>query len=222
MIEIIPILSDSNCYLLKKNSGFILFDTGFKAKRKLIENSLENAGVNQNNLNLIILSHGDIDHADNALYFKEKYKSNIAMNKNDEGMVINGDMSYNRKNKPDKIKLFFKLIIVLSKISGKKEQFDFFTPDIFLESGYSLKEYGFDATIIETPGHSAGSISIITDDGLLLCGDLLYNITGKPECLMIDNYLQYNESIHKLQKMSILKVYPGHGKPFGFNREIIK
>ena len=41
MIEIIPILSDSNCYLLKKNSGFILFDTGFKAKRKLIENSLE-------------------------------------------------------------------------------------------------------------------------------------------------------------------------------------
>ena len=217
MIEIIPILSDSNCYLLKNESNFILFDTGFKSKRKYIEKKLEDAGVTEENLKLIVLSHGDVDHADNALFFKKKYNTKIAMNKLDEIMVTKGDMTSNRKKNPDKISPFFRLIIFLSNLSFKKEKFDCLTPDLFVEDDYSLTDFGFDATIIETPGHSAGSISLLTETGDLLCGDLFYNLV-KPTCLMIDDIKKYNESLKKLEKLSINNIYPGHGKPFKYNR----
>ncbi len=217
MIEIIPIISDSNCYLLKNDNNFILFDTGFKSKRNYIEKKLDKSGVTQENLKLIILSHGDVDHADNALFFKDKYNTKIAMNKLDEIMVTKGDMTYNRKKTPDKISPFFKLIIFLSNLSFKKEKFDCFTPDLCVEDGYSLTNFGFDATIIETPGHSAGSVSLLTKNGDLLCGDLFYNLV-KPTCLMIDDMEKYNISLKKLEKLNINIVYPGHGKPFKYNR----
>ncbi len=220
MTEIIPILSDSNCYLLKTGSNFILFDTGFKSKRSHIEAVLTESGVNSDNLKLIILSHGDIDHADNARYFREKYNTKIAMHKLDEGMATCGDMYHNRKNTPDRITFFFRFIILLSNLFTNKEAFDSFTPDIYLYDDFNLSDYGLNAQILETPGHSAGSLSVWTDDGSLLCGDLVYNIMGKPKCFMIDDLKKYNETLDKLKKMNINYIFPGHGKPFQFSRNI--
>ena len=52
---------------------------------------------------------------------------------------------------------------------GKKERF---TPDLYIEDGDDLSEYGFDAIILYIPGHSKGSIGILTADGDLICGEI--------------------------------------------------
>ena len=97
-------LGGVNCYLLAAGDGYILIDTGFAAKRVQLENSLESVGCKPGKLKLIVLTHGDSDHADNCAYLRSKYGCKIAMHRLDSGMVERGDMSWNRKAKRSRVK----------------------------------------------------------------------------------------------------------------------
>jgi hydroxyacylglutathione hydrolase len=93
-----------------------------------------------------------------------------------------------------------------------------------IEEGFDLSEYGFNAQVLHLPGHSKGSIGILTTGDFtihasvagpaLFCGDLLYNLFGKPGCLYIDDLTDFKASIEKLRSLEVRTVYPGHGKPF--------
>ena len=61
-----------------------------------------------------------------------------------------------------------KLIKVLSKLRTGKFKFETFKPDILLIDGQKLNDYGFDAKVIHTPGHTKGSIVILTSIGICL------------------------------------------------------
>jgi glyoxylase-like metal-dependent hydrolase (beta-lactamase superfamily II) len=54
-----------------------------------------------------------------------------------------------------------------------------FKPDLYIDEGYDFSGYGFDAKVLELPGHSKGSIGTLMTSGDLFCGDLLVN-TDKP------------------------------------------
>ena len=204
-----------NCYLIKTNSYFILIDTGFSNKRKKLIEELEKAGCKYGNLKLIILTHGDSDHTDNAPYIRDQFGVKIAMHKDDVGIVENANMQYNRKEKSDYIAPIFKFFMFIFQFFLKNIKFEKFSPDILFEDGFDLSEYGFDAKIIHIPGHSKGSIGILTNDGNFFCGDLIYNAFGRqPSSVFIDNIEDYNNSIDKIKKLNIKTIYPGHGKEF--------
>ena len=94
---------------------------------------------------------------------------------------------------------------------GKSERFK---PDLYIEDGYNLSGYGFDAKVPCISGHSKGSIGILTADDDLICGDLLEN-TDKPRLnSLINDLTSARASVEKLNMLSIRTVYPGHGKPF--------
>ncbi|UCG02649.1 MAG: MBL fold metallo-hydrolase [Candidatus Heimdallarchaeota archaeon] len=203
-----------NCYLIKTKAGYILIDTGYSNQRINIENTLNNAGVQPENLVLILLTHGDFDHSGNCAYLREKYKSKIAMHKDDLGMVEHGDLFYSRESRNIIIRKLVKMMLPLFKINLKKK--DQFTPDIYLEEGDDLSEYGFSAKVVHLPGHSKGSIGFHTTEGDLFIGDLLENNVkrGPVKCSLIDNSVEFDASIAKLINLSLNTVYPGHGNPF--------
>jgi hydroxyacylglutathione hydrolase len=89
-----------------------------------------------------------------------------------------------------------------------RKPFDRFEPDLLLEEGQSLAAYGFDARILYTPGHSKGSISVLTDSGDLFCGDAFNNVWGRI-LTSIDK-----DGLERLRELRVETVYPGHGKPF--------
>jgi glyoxylase-like metal-dependent hydrolase (beta-lactamase superfamily II) len=210
-------LGGVNCYLIETGRGSIMIDTGVSSKRSHLEKELECAGVLPGNLKLIVLTHGDSDHADNCVYLKQKYFAKIAMHSGDLGMAERGDMSWNRKAKPDKMSILFRIISSVFGKLVKPGKFETFTPDMLIEDGQDLSEYGFDAKVLHLPGHSKGSIGILASDGNLFCGDLLYNIAGF-NC--IDDLTDFNASIAKLKNYRISTVFPGHGKPFPMSRVI--
>ena len=196
-----------NCYLVRTGDGFILIDTGRTNKRGTIEKELESAGCQPGNLMLIILTHGDFDHCGNAAYLRKKFGAQIAMHKDDSGMVERGDMLWNRNKQNNLIRIIFKLFFKLSKS-------DRFKPDLYIDEGYDFSGYGFDAKVLDIPGHSQGSIGILTASGDLFCGDLLANV-GKPEIWsIIDDSVAAHASVEKLKRLQINTVYPGHGQPF--------
>jgi hydroxyacylglutathione hydrolase len=196
-----------NCYLVKNSERYFLIDTGRGGKRAAIENTLESAGCQRGDLQLIILTHGDFDHSGNAAYFRDKFETKIAMHFDDLGMVEQGDMTWNR-NKPNR---------VVGALMGwliRLGESDRFTADIFLKDGDDLSEYGFDATVLELPGHSKGSIGILSTGGDLFCGDLLGNQKRPELWSIIDDPVAAAASLGKLKGLVIETVFPGHGKPF--------
>ena len=195
-----------NCYLVRTSDGFVLIDTGVTNRRGLIEKELENQGCQSGKLALIILTHGDFDHSGNALYLRNKYKSQIIMHKNDSGMVEHGDMLWNRNKKNLLIRTMFKLF--------KLRDADRFQPDVSVDEGYDFSKYGFDAKVLELPGHSKGSIGILTAGGDLFCGDLLENTNNPKKNTLVDDSDALDASVEKLTQFNINKVYPGHGQPF--------
>ncbi len=208
---IIPIkLGFVYCYLIKTDEGYVLIDTGLRKKRKDLEKALNNAGCKLGELKLIILTHQDFDHTGNAHFIREKFKAQIAMHSEDAEAVERGDMLWNRKGRNIITRIILKIILVAYR-TGKFEEFK---PNIYLSGGDDLSSYSLKATVVHLPGHSRGSIGILTANGDLFCGDLFMN--GKKSS-MVDEKEELNASIEKLNNFNIGNVYPGHGSPFALS-----
>lgn len=196
-----------NCFLVTMGNGFILIDTGRRGKRDVVEREIRATGCGPGDLELIVLTHGDFDHSGNARYLSERFGAPIAMHSADVGMVEYGDMTWNR-NKPNII------IGTVMDLFYKLDESDRFSPDVPIKQGDSLNDYGLEATIVEIPGHSKGSIGVLAQTGHFFCGDLLAN-TSKPDVWsIIDDQQAAQDSVQKLKTYTIETIYPGHGRPF--------
>jgi hydroxyacylglutathione hydrolase len=196
-----------NCYLIKSGAGFVLIDTGGPNARKQLIAELHQAGCTPGSLKLVILTHGDFDHTGNAALLRSTYGARLAMHREDAGMAEHGDMFAGR-HKPN---VLIRTVVPLFTGFGASERF---TPDILLEDGDNLSQYGLEASIIALPGHSRGSIGILTAGGELFCGDLLVSTKEPGLNSLIDDAAAANASLAKLEGMKIETVYPGHGRPF--------
>ncbi len=200
-------LGTVNCYLIEIDTGYVLIDTGGSNKRAYLENQLGGAGCQPGNLKLIVLTHGDFDHSGNAAYLREKYGSQIAMHKDDAGMATHGDMFWNRKSGNT-------LFRMIAPILFRYSESDRFEPDFYIEGGDDFSEYAFDAKVLSIPGHSKGSIGVLTANGDLFCGDLLDNKVKPVLNSIMDNLAAAHASVEELAGLEINTVCPGHGKPF--------
>jgi hydroxyacylglutathione hydrolase len=226
--EIIRIdLEGVNCYLGKAGDSFILFDTGghtimdkqFSNRRETLERELEKAGCKPGNLKLVVLTHGDNDHTANAAFIRDKYTTKIAMHAGDVELVENPVIekvmeSFRYKS------LIYKVVFVFMKkliqrVSLKMlVNFERFTPDVYVDEGYSLQEYGFEAKVLHIPGHTAGSIGVLTANGDLIAGDTFTNMSKPDFAPNAYDFKILAASVDRLKAMDIKTVHPGHGTPF--------
>jgi len=195
---------NGNCYLLTTEKGFVLIDTGGKLKRRKLEQELVSEGCKPGNLDLILVTHGDFDHTGNCVYLREKYDTKIAMHHDDAGMVEQGDMFWNRQTGN----------IIMKKLINLTFNIRRFTPDFHLDEHSDLSRYGLNAKVLYLPGHSKGSIGILTSDKDLFCGDLFTNRRKPEPNSLADNLDELNESIDKVKSLEIHTMYPGHRQPF--------
>jgi glyoxylase-like metal-dependent hydrolase (beta-lactamase superfamily II) len=207
-----------NCYLIDVEGGYVLIDTSFPHKRDKLDSELAAAGCGPEDLRLIVLTHGDVDHAGNCAHLRSAHRVPIAIHRQDAEIVRSGDMTAGRTGDPDRHTLAFRFLTaasgLLSEITKAGADFEAFEPDVLLEDGQDLSAYGLDARVVHLPGHSSGSIGILAGDGDLFCGDLLVNVVRPSLHYYIDDVAQAHESIRKLSGLGVGTVYPGHGRPF--------
>jgi len=78
---------------------------------------------------------------------------------------------------PDGTVTYSKAIIkMLSGISSSIGKYRSCRHDILVESRYELGNFGIDAYILHTPGHTAGSVSIVINDEIAIVGDTMFGI----------------------------------------------
>ena len=207
-------LGSVNCYLLKTGTKFLLVDTGPANKRFELTRELENAGCRPGDLNLILATHGDSDHVGNCAYVHREYGAMIALHRAEVDAVKLGDPVLN-KNLPHGFRgMILRMIVRLFRLKPA----DCFAPDVLIDDGCNLASYGLDAQILHIPGHSHGSIGVLTSQGDLLCGDLLKNMRHPASGFGIFDRLEFEATIDKLIRLNIHTVYPGHGKPFAWEQ----
>lgn len=196
-----------NCYLLQTEKGYVLVDTGWKHCREELVQELLSAGCNEDNLQLIFLTHGDFDHIGNCRYISDTFQAKVAMHWSDLGMAQNGDMFFNRKAGG-----FF--VRFLAKLMFRLPLEDQFTPELQLHEDFPLSDYGIDGKVLHIPGHSLGSVGLLLSDGWLFGGDLLENKKKPQLSSIMDDKDMAHSSIELLKTLNISTVFPGHGEPF--------
>lgn len=204
MVDVHRIVSGNvNCYIVTNKEKAILIDTGRKKYReKILEKCKEY------HVNLIILTHGHMDHCQNAAYLANALNIPIAMSEKDMDMIPD-----NREQHMLAKTFLGKIVLSVSLSSFEKDSLDVFEPSIYLKNGDSLNEYGIDAKVVELPGHTNGSIGLEIEGDKLFVGDALMNMFYPTVSMLYVDEQKMLSTAKCVSELGERTIYFGHGKP---------
>ena len=198
---------NGNCFCVEDDENAILIDTSRTKYRDRILSVCKDK-----NIRLIVLTHGHIDHIQNAVALAQALNSPIAMHKADYPLVKD-----NMKEPMSAHTLLGKIVLAMSVKSFQKDKAEVFEPAVYLNDGDTLEHYGVRATVIGLPGHTKGSIGILTDEDFFV-GDALMNFVHPTKSLLYGNREEMVKSAVKISKYKGVTIHFGHGKSVA-NRE---
>lgn len=216
--EIIHILKGGcNAYLINHNSRNILVDTGTAKHFARLKENIDSVDLQRKNIDYLILTHTHYDHCQSAALIKEQEKCKIVISEGDKESVQNGFTPL-----PGGTLKFTKVISGAGKIIGRnKFGYRPFVADILIDENNDTLENGLDIRLIKTPGHSAGSISIIVDNEIAIVGDemigMFKNSVFPP---FADDVKEMVRSWGRLLATGCRIFLPGHGRVIG--RELLQ
>jgi hydroxyacylglutathione hydrolase len=203
-------IAETNCYLLCGEGGVVIIDPGPAGGAGRVIAGAEEAGIEPRDVRLILVSHGHLDHYGAAPAVKEWYGAPIGAH------VDEPAFSQDRRNalppagtvRGSIVRWFYLLLSPLAR-------FEPLEADILLEEGGAdLAEYGLDAQVIVVPGHSPGSLAVVTAEGDAFVGDLFVNYTVPSQPLYVLDREAWQKSYERVRALEPEKVYVGHGEPF--------
>lgn len=215
MIQIIPFKSGINtCYILKEK-GAVIIDAAIPGAGKPLLKLLSDSGIRPEEIQLIIPTHGDFDHCGGAKEIQELTGAKIALHKKDKKHLEDSIFHWPTGSTPwGKISRSLLLPLVKKKIKFPSAKVDI----VINDRGMSLKEYGIPGSIVYTPGHTYGSVSVVLESGAAFVGCLAHNrlpLVFRPKLPIYAMDMELlKESWIKVLNMGARTIYPAHGKPF--------
>ncbi|MBQ6818517.1 MAG: MBL fold metallo-hydrolase [Clostridia bacterium] len=179
---------DNNAYLLtdEETGECAVVDPGF-ADDALLNKVKQLTGK----LKYILLTHRHFDHILGAKAIKELTGAKICIHPKDACGLSNAAFS-------------------LADAIGVKQEA--LSPDYTFTSDSKVKLGNATVIVLETPGHTIGSVSFLCGDNLLT-GDTLFRLGAGRTDLPTGNYERLLDSLKKLANLpGDYRVYPGHGK----------
>jgi glyoxylase-like metal-dependent hydrolase (beta-lactamase superfamily II) len=200
----------SNAYLVLGERP-ILVDTGSPGEVEHIVAALKQANVAPRDLALILHTHGHVDHAGTTRALQAMSGAPVAIHRADAGLLRRGE---NGLVTPSSWLGYWVRPFVV-------KPFEAVEPDIVLEAEGDLSAYGVQARLVFTPGHTTGSLSILTDADEAIVGDLLMGgftngafAAGQPEYhFFINDRAALHASLRRVVALAPAKVHVGHGGP---------
>jgi glyoxylase-like metal-dependent hydrolase (beta-lactamase superfamily II) len=202
-----------HCYLWEWAGGLTLIDTGMPADAPKVIAALLKQGYALHNVRRILITHADIDHTGGLAHIKKVTGAKVACHVVEKELLEHP----NRRQPVWYLRPLFGAVVALSR----NFQVQPVTPDELLVDGQELAE-GF--TVVHTPGHTPGHISLLHKaKRFLIAGDALANRKDKlsgPASLFTPDMKNAQRSIWKLAKKygdDFDAVVFGHGTPLLHN-----
>ncbi|WP_327411507.1 MBL fold metallo-hydrolase [Streptomyces sp. NBC_01233] len=209
----IPVMGrhNINAYLLLGRRPVIV-DAGTPGSGRKIHEQVAAHGVDPTDISLIVITHGHIDHFGSAAELHRLTGAPVAGHIADLGPFRTG-----RVREP------YLPTGPMGRLMARNKnlhiQAEPLEPDVLVRGETDLKDFGIAARIMPTPGHTAGSISVLTDQGDLVAGDLVANsfmglLPGRPANPPFhDDPLANLASLHKMLALNPGRLHVGHGSP---------
>ena len=194
----------------------VIVDTGSAGEQQRILHGLRRFNVEPQRVALLLHTHGHTDHAGSTRALKEQLRVPAAVHAADAGKMRVGDSG-------PLIPLRFSSRVLSLFLDPR---FPPVEPDLLIEEGFSLREFGIPATAVHTPGHTPGSISLLFDDGRAIAGDLMmggslggaYHASDPGYHYYAEDLTELRRSIRKLLDRGAKTIYLGHGGPLEAGR----
>ena len=185
-------LYDSNCYIIG-DKALTLIDTGSGMNIKYIRDSIKKDGLDPNNIKKIILTHCHFDHSGGLNEFIKISKPIINISDLEAPFIEKAD----------------KKILLLDMFGAS------FSPvkvQNRVHNGQKIKCGKYEFEVINTPGHSIGSICLYEKENkILISGDTIFagGSFGRVD-LPTGSINDLINSVEKLSKLEINYLLPGH------------
>lgn len=199
-----------NSFLISSGNLILLVDTGKTSAYKKLMRNINTLNLSPDFEKVLLLTHTHFDHCQNAASLSSMHGFKIWVSKAESTFIKNGYTPIPRGTNP-----LTKILVAIGKRFFKSTlSYKPFEADLTINNDLALTKYAANIKIIETPGHSAGSISIIVDDEIALVGDALFGIFPKSTYPpFADDTNIMIKSWRKLLQTSCTLFMPAHGKP---------
>lgn len=194
-----------NCFAIVTEQEKWLVDTSTMCCRYRIQKQLEACGIYE--LTGIILTHSHINHVEAAAWFAQEYACPVYVHDSELHFVQTGDCLIPNAASPSMhwIEKLVAYVPFLNKYPACRE-----AQALKFEEPLIWNEH---IKLLETPGHSEGSISILIDEELAIVGDMMKRSGASHVRLMWANQPGLVEvSWKKLLQEECEWFLPSHGR----------
>jgi len=194
---------NANVFLVIDEEELTVIDTGMPRNASKIMDYVNEIGREPSDISRILLTHCHIDHVGSAHDLKKLTNAKVAIHQEDAEYVA-GTKTYPRQKG---------VTVILFKAASPFFKFKSVQPDIMLKENDKVGKL----TVIHTPGHTPGSISLYDSEReVLFVGDAIMftdgRIVGPPERFTPD-MKKAVQSIGKISQLEFDVMLSGHGEP---------
>ena len=177
----------SNCYIVEApEKTAVVIDPG--AEAEVIAAELESRGLT---LRKILLTHGHFDHMGAAKELKEKYNAVVYISAADEELL------------DDNVK---SVAYILPEVPFHPVE-----ADVRIKEGDVISQGSMKISVMETPGHTAGSVCFIIEDCIFTGDTLFHGTVGRTDQFSGDTTAEL-QSVKRLAALDKnYKLCCGHG-----------
>lgn len=194
-----------------------MIDAGPRGTAPSFIRSLQRYGIAPGQIRLILVTHVHFDHVGSLQAIQKQCGCPVLVHQAEAGLLSRGCVVL-----PPGTHLLTSLLIRLAnrhpRIVRRLFRFDPVRPDRIIKDTLGLAPFGFDAHVLPTPGHTPGSLSVITASGQAFVGDLAVNYLpggrGPYWPPFGDSLRLIRKSWRILLNQGATTIYPAHGQPF--------
>ena len=205
-----------NNYLVSSEAGWILIDTGYAGGFSRFMRRLEKHNIQPGDIRYVFLTHAHDDHAGFLNEVLTATEAEVICHPKAIDGLKRGQNSFKGGCSSRLAWLFCQVLALFGHGDHRypvihSEYLDRLIP---IDSE-RFKALRFPYAVLETPGHTADHIALLSGD-VLFCGDAAMN--GFPShrrtIIWIEDFEQYRQSWKRIISVKPRILYPGHGKPF--------
>lgn len=185
----------ANCFIVEApEQTAVVIDPG--AEAEVITAELESRGLT---LQKILLTHGHFDHIGAAAALKEKYGAQVYISAVDEELL------------DDKVK---SVAYLMPEIPFHPVE-----ADVRIKEGDVISQGSMKISVMETPGHTAGSVCFIIEDCIFTGDTLFHGTIGRTDHFSGDTQTEL-QSVKRLAALDKnYKLCCGHGSDTDLDTE---
>jgi glyoxylase-like metal-dependent hydrolase (beta-lactamase superfamily II) len=184
-------IRSTHYYLIDIGNGKLMVDTGWAGALPALKSQLQRYKIDLADIRYVMITHHHPDHAGLAQEIKQASHARLIILEKQIPFLENLKSFYAEKGGYVPIRVE-KSDLVLKSLNRA-----------------DLNRVGIRGQIVETPGHSEDSVSLVFDSGLAFIGDL-----HPPDYVLDEAREATCQSWKKLLGLNARTIYPAHGNPF--------